>query len=66
MTPDERRRFFRESYPALRDIGMVKGSCYGITIGGDLNALYVNVSQLREAGFDPDKFPKTLEELETR
>ena len=27
-------------------------------------ALYVNVKQLREAGFDPDHFPKTLEELE--
>src|SRR3954464_13965668 len=43
---------------------MYKGSCYGITIGADLMALYVNVKQDHEAGFDPDKFPKTLEELE--
>src|SRR5579862_2426924 len=64
MTPDEKKRFFAESYPAIRDIGMYKGSCYGVTIGADLMALYVNCKQLREAGFDPDKFPKTLEELE--
>lgn len=64
MTPDERVRFFKDSYPAIRNIGVYKGRCYGITIGGDLMALYVNVKQLREAGFDPDKFPKTLEELE--
>ena len=35
MTPDEQRRFFKESYPAIRDIGMYHGSCYGVTIGGD-------------------------------
>ncbi|MEZ0326665.1 MAG: ABC transporter substrate-binding protein [Fimbriimonas sp.] len=64
MTPDERRRFFKESYAALRDTGMYRGKCYGITIGADLMALYVNVKQLREEGLDPDKFPKTLEELE--
>lgn len=64
MTPDEKKRFFQESYPAIRNIGMYKGSCYGITIGADLEALYVNCKQLREAGYDPDKFPKTLEELE--
>ncbi|AIE86478.1 sugar ABC transporter substrate-binding protein [Fimbriimonas ginsengisoli Gsoil 348] len=64
MTPEEKRRFFKESYPAIRDIGMYKGSCYGMTIGADLMALYVNVKQLREAGFDPDRFPTSLEELE--
>jgi len=37
---------------------------YGITIGSDLYALYVNVKQCREAGLDPDHFPTTLEELE--
>ncbi len=64
MTPDERVRFFDKSYPAIRDIGMYHGHCYGITIGGDLMALYVNCRQLRDAGFDPDNFPKTLEEVE--
>lgn len=64
MTPEEHRRFFEESYPSIRDIGLYRGHCYGITIGADLSALYVNCKQLRDAGFDPDKFPKTLEELE--
>jgi multiple sugar transport system substrate-binding protein len=64
MTADEKTRFFRDSYPAIRDIGMYRGHCYGVTIGADLMALYVNDKQLREAGLDPNKFPKTLEELE--
>ena len=64
MTPVEKTEFFKQSYPAIRDIGTYKGSCYGVTIGADLMALYVNVKQLREAGLDPDKFPKTIEELE--
>ncbi len=64
MTEEERKHFFKESYPAIRDVGMYKGRCYGVTIGADLMALYVNCAQLREAGFDPDHFPKTFEELE--
>lgn len=56
-------RFFRDSYPAIRNIGVFHGHCYGVTIGADLMALYVNVKQCREAGLDPDHFPKTLEEL---
>ncbi|MCW5941175.1 MAG: ABC transporter substrate-binding protein [Fimbriimonadaceae bacterium] len=64
MTPDEKKRFFEESYPSIRETGMFRGKCYGITIGADLMALYVNAQHLREAGYDPDKFPKTLEELE--
>lgn len=64
MTPAEKDAFINKSYPSIRDIGMYKGRPYGITIGADLTALYVNVKQLREAGLDPDKFPRTLEELE--
>jgi multiple sugar transport system substrate-binding protein len=64
MTPKEKDEFFNHSYHAIRDIGMYRGHCYGITIGADLMALYVNVKQLRDAGFDPDHFPKTLEGLE--
>ncbi len=64
MTPEQKKRFMNESYPGIRDTGMYRGGCYGITIGTDLMALYVNVKQCREAGLDPDKFPKTLEELE--
>lgn len=64
MSPAERKAFFEDSYPSIRDIGMFRGHCYGITIGADLAALYVNVKQLREQGLDPDRFPKTLEDLE--
>jgi len=64
MTPEEKRSFFQDSYPSIRETGMYRGSCYGITIGADLMALYVNCKQLRDAGFDPDHFPATLEELE--
>jgi multiple sugar transport system substrate-binding protein len=64
MTPAEKTAFFKDSYPAIRDIGMFRGHCYGMTIGADLMALYVNAQQLRDAGFDPDHFPKTLEEVE--
>jgi len=64
MTPEERRQFMTESYPVIRDSGMYRGKVFGITIGSDLMALYVNVKQLREAGIDPDHFPTTLEGLE--
>jgi multiple sugar transport system substrate-binding protein len=64
MTPEEKRQFMDESFPVIRDSGMYQGKVYGITIGSDLYALYVNAQQLRDAGFDPDKFPKTLEGLE--
>lgn len=64
MSRSERKAFFEQSYPSIRETGMYKGKCYGVTIGADLMALYVNVQHLRDAGFDPDKFPKTLEELE--
>lgn len=64
MTPSENKAFFKSSYPSIRDIGMYRGRCYGVTIGADLMALYVNAQQLRNAGFDPDHFPKTLEEVE--
>jgi multiple sugar transport system substrate-binding protein len=64
MSPEESRSFESGSYPAIRDSGKYDGKTYGITIGADLFALYVNVGQLREAGFDPDKFPTTLEGLE--
>jgi len=64
MTPEERKTFDEESYPAIRDAGKFGGKTYGITIGADLYALYVNVDQLKEAGVDPDDFPTTLEGLE--
>lgn len=64
MSAEDKKRFFEDSYPAIRETGMYQGKCYGVTIGADLMALYVNVQQVREAGYDPDNLPKTLEGLQ--
>ncbi|MBX3118304.1 MAG: ABC transporter substrate-binding protein [Fimbriimonadaceae bacterium] len=64
MSPEEYQRYLDESYPVIRDSGMVDGKLYGITIGADMYALYVRTDFLEEAGLDPDNFPTTLEGLE--
>lgn len=61
MSPADKEYFFNQSYPVVRDSGIVKGKVVGVTIGSDLFALYVNVDQIRAAGLDPDKMPTTLE-----
>ncbi len=61
MSPADKKRFFEESYPVIRDSGMFRGKAYGVTIGSDLSALYVNVDHLKEAGLDVENFPKTIE-----
>jgi len=63
MSPADRDYFFNQSYPVVRDSGMVDGKVCGVTIGSDLYALYINVDQLKSAGLDADHPPKTLEEL---
>ena len=63
MTPQERDYYHTVPYAAVRDSGQYNGKTYGITIGADLSGYYVNCAQLREIGVDPDKPPKTFEEL---
>ncbi len=64
MSTEDRRFFEQESYPVIRQSGMFRGKTYGVTIGSDLYALYVNVDHLKEIGVDVDKdFPTTLEGL---
>lgn len=63
MTPEERDYFHRVPYDAVRRTGQYKGVTYGITIGADLMGYYVNCDHLRAIGADPDKPPKTFEEL---
>lgn len=63
MTPEEREYFHRVPYPAIRESGQYRGKTYGITIGADLMGYYVNCEHLREIGADPDKPPKTFDEL---
>lgn len=63
MTAEEKQRFLTEAYPVVRKSGWYKGSLYGITMGFDLFVCYYRADHFREAGLDPDQFPKTLEEL---
>ena len=42
MTPEEKKRFFSESYPSIRETGMYRGKCYAITIGADLTTLFAS------------------------
>lgn len=61
MSPADSKYFHEESYPVIRDSGMFKGKTYGVTIGSDLYALYVDIDALEEVGLDVDNFPTTLE-----
>src|SRR4051812_46278629 len=63
MTPGERARFRREAYPIVQKLGTYKGRLYGLTTGVDAFACYYRPDHFREAGLDPDHFPKTFEEL---
>lgn len=63
MTPHEKTKFLREAYPIVRKMGWYKGHLYGFADGYDFWACYYRPDYFREAGLDPDHFPKTLEEL---
>jgi multiple sugar transport system substrate-binding protein len=61
MSKEDQDRFMNESYPVIRDSGRFGEKTYGVTIGSDLSALYVNEDHLAELGLTADQFPKTLE-----
>jgi len=64
MPPDEWHALRDRLYTAVRDIGMYKGHFYGLSTGMNIWAVYYRPDHFREAGLDPDKFPKTLEDLD--
>ena len=64
MSPEEKRKFEAEAYPVVKKLGMYKGKLYGMSIGINMPAIYYLPQQLRDAGLNPDRFPKTLEELD--
>ncbi|HOX38243.1 MAG TPA: ABC transporter substrate-binding protein [Candidatus Brocadiia bacterium] len=64
MEPGDWARLRDKMYPAVREIGTYKGHFYGLATGMNIWACYYRPSHFKEAGFDPDKFPKTLEELD--
>jgi len=63
MTSEEKARYTKEAYPVVQRIGAYKGKTYGIPIGINLSAIYYLPNDFRQAGLDPDHFPKTLELL---
>ena len=63
MTPAERQFFLHNTYPVIHENGWYKGHLYGMVINVDVYACYYRPDQFRQAGLDPDHFPKTLEQL---
>lgn len=64
MTPEEKRIFDAEAYPVVKKLGMYQGKLYGMSIGVNMFGLYYLPDHLKEAGIDPVRPPKTLEELD--
>jgi multiple sugar transport system substrate-binding protein len=64
MDPKEWADLRDHMYPAVRAIGTYKGHFYGLSTGMNMWAIYYRPSHFREAGLDPDRFPRTLEELD--
>jgi multiple sugar transport system permease protein len=54
-----------EYFPAAWNEAVYKGKCYGIPIDVDDRILYYNKALFREAGLDPNKPPKTWDELQS-
>lgn len=63
MSPEEWADFQKTTYPCAKKIGIYKGRLYGVTTGMNSLACYYIPQDFRDAGLDPDKFPKSLEEL---
>jgi multiple sugar transport system substrate-binding protein len=63
MPPQQLNHFLQTAYPVVRKSGWYKGHLYGLIDGFDFWACYYRPDHFREAGLDPDHFPKTLEEL---
>lgn len=63
MTSAERQFFLHDTYPVIHNNGWYKGHLYGLVMAMDVYACYYRPDQFRQAGLDPDHFPKTLEEL---
>jgi multiple sugar transport system substrate-binding protein len=63
MTPQELAYFNKNAFPIAKKIGMYKNHIYGMCVGSDIYAIYYRIDDLKKKGFNPDNFPKKLEEL---
>lgn len=64
MPPEEFRGMDRWLYPAAREIGTYEGHFYGLCVSMNTRALLLNARMLREAGLDPDRPPRSIDELD--
>ncbi|MGN7165554.1 ABC transporter substrate-binding protein [Paenibacillus cellulositrophicus] len=51
-------------YPTVKEIGTYKGKMYAIPFSMNTLAMYYNKDILKEEGFDPEKPPTTIQELD--
>ena len=61
MSPSERAKFERESYPIVRRVGQYKGKTYGFPIGLQVKGVFYLPKAFADAGIR--EFPRTWEEL---
>ena len=61
MSPSEREKYERESYPIVKRVGQYKGKTYGFPIGLQVKGVFYLPKAFEEAGIK--EFPKTWEEL---
>lgn len=59
-TPDA---FMGQFFPALKANAVIDGKVYGVPFHNSTPLLYVNADHFREAGLDPDKPPRTWDEV---
>jgi multiple sugar transport system substrate-binding protein len=63
MESGEYEEFHRWLYPAARQIGTYEGHFYGLSLSLNAFGLLMNARMMREAGLDPDRPPRTTDEL---
>ncbi|MCM5555224.1 ABC transporter substrate-binding protein [Pleomorphomonas sp. NRK KF1] len=62
---DADKEWLKSFYPALMANGQIEGKTWGIPFQRSTIVMYYNKDMFREAGLDPEKPPKTWDELVT-
>lgn len=63
ISTDEERAWLKSFYPALMQNGQVNGKTWGIPFQRSTIVLFYNKDLFKEAGLDPNKPPKTWDEM---
>ncbi|MEZ5658648.1 MAG: ABC transporter substrate-binding protein [Burkholderiaceae bacterium] len=63
VTTDEERAWLKSFYPALMANGTIEGKAWGIPFQRSTIVAYYNKDKFRAAGLDPDKPPKTWDDM---